>query len=59
MVHTQVAQVVEQTQQAWLGWRATSFAERAPLMKAAAQVLRDNGRSLCTDDGPGDGQADR
>jgi len=40
--HTQVAQVVEQTQQAWLGWRATSFAERAPLMKAAAQVLRDN-----------------
>ena len=40
--HTQVAQVVDQTQQAWLGWRATSFADRATLMKAAAQVLRDN-----------------
>jgi succinate-semialdehyde dehydrogenase/glutarate-semialdehyde dehydrogenase len=40
--HAQVAQVVDQTQQAWLGWRATSFADRATLMKAAAQVLRDN-----------------
>ena len=40
--HTQAAQVVDQTQQAWLGWRSTSFAERATLMQAAAQVLRDN-----------------
>jgi succinate-semialdehyde dehydrogenase/glutarate-semialdehyde dehydrogenase len=38
----QVAQVVGQTQQAWLRWRATSFAERAVLMKAAAKVLRDH-----------------
>jgi succinate-semialdehyde dehydrogenase/glutarate-semialdehyde dehydrogenase len=38
----QVAEVIGQTQQAWLAWRETSFAERARLMKRAAEVLRDN-----------------
>lgn len=38
----EVAAMVGRTQQAWLAWRGTSFAERAALMKKAAQVLRDN-----------------
>ncbi len=38
----QVADVVDATQQAWLTWRGTSFAERTLLMKRAAQVLRDH-----------------
>lgn len=37
----QVAEVIGQTQQAWLAWRETSFAERACLMRRAAEVLRD------------------
>jgi succinate-semialdehyde dehydrogenase/glutarate-semialdehyde dehydrogenase len=37
-----VVQVIDATQQAWLDWRRTSFAERTVLMKRAAQVLRDN-----------------
>ena len=41
----QVAQAVDRTQQAWLAWRETSFAERTALMKRAAQVLRDNAGS--------------
>lgn len=38
----EVAATIGRTQQAWLSWRATGFAERAALMKKAAQVLRDN-----------------
>jgi succinate-semialdehyde dehydrogenase/glutarate-semialdehyde dehydrogenase len=38
----QVAAVIDQSRQAWLAWRETSFAERARLMKRAAEVLRDN-----------------
>jgi succinate-semialdehyde dehydrogenase/glutarate-semialdehyde dehydrogenase len=32
---------IEKSHQAFLGWRRTSFAERARLMKKAAQILRD------------------
>ena len=38
----EVAETIGRTQQAWLTWRGTSFAERTALMKKAAQVLRDN-----------------
>jgi succinate-semialdehyde dehydrogenase / glutarate-semialdehyde dehydrogenase len=38
----QVAEVIGQTQQAWLAWRETSFGERARLMRRAAEVLRDD-----------------
>ncbi len=41
----QVDEVIGQTQQAWLAWRETSFAERARLMRRAAEVLRDNAES--------------
>lgn len=41
----EVAAVIGKTQQAWLAWRGTSFAERSTLMKRAAQVLRDNADS--------------
>ncbi len=36
----EVAAIVEQVDAAFLPWRATSFAERAKLMQAAAQVMR-------------------
>jgi succinate-semialdehyde dehydrogenase/glutarate-semialdehyde dehydrogenase len=35
-----IANVIEQSHEAFLKWRTTSFAERARLMKAAAEVLR-------------------
>ena len=38
----EVAATIGRVQQAWLAWRGTPFAERAGLMKKAAQVLRDN-----------------
>jgi len=38
----QVAETVEQVDQAWLSWRETTFADRATLMKRAAEVLREN-----------------
>ena len=38
----QTAEVVDKTQAAWLSWRSTGFAERAALMKKAAEVLRIN-----------------
>jgi len=38
----QVAETIEQTQQAFLAWRKTSFAERSALMHKAADVLRQN-----------------
>lgn len=44
----QVQQTLEQAQQAHLAWRETAFAERARLMKAAAQVLRDRQESYAS-----------
>jgi len=37
----QVKGIIEKSHKAFLGWRKTSFAERARLMKKAAQILRD------------------
>ena len=42
MTPAEVTSVIEKTHQAFLGWRTTGFAERAELMKRAAQVLRNN-----------------
>jgi len=39
---TQVAETVEQVDLAWQSWRETTFADRATLMKRAAEVLREN-----------------
>jgi len=38
----QVAETIEQAQQAFLSWRKTSFAQRATLMHKAADILRQN-----------------
>jgi len=37
----QVKGIVEKSHEAFLGWRTTSFAERAGLMKKAARIIRD------------------
>ncbi|MBL7119096.1 MAG: NAD-dependent succinate-semialdehyde dehydrogenase [Dehalococcoidia bacterium] len=37
----EVKDAIEKSHQAFLGWRRTSFAERARLMKKAARILRD------------------
>ena len=37
-----VAEVVAEVDQAWRAWSHTSFADRATLMKRAAEVLREN-----------------
>ena len=37
----QVKGIIEKSHKAFLSWRKTSFAERARLMKKAAQILRD------------------
>ena len=42
MTPEEVTSVIEKNHQAFLGWRTTGFAERAELMKRAAQVLRNN-----------------
>jgi succinate-semialdehyde dehydrogenase/glutarate-semialdehyde dehydrogenase len=36
-----VAAAVEKTHEAWEGWRAKSFAERAAILRAAARLLRE------------------
>ncbi len=41
MTPEQVSQVIEQAHAAFLDWRRTDFSDRAPLMKQAAQILRD------------------
>lgn len=42
----QVTQKIEQTHQAWIGWRETSFEDRAPLMKKLGEVLRSRKEEL-------------
>jgi succinate-semialdehyde dehydrogenase/glutarate-semialdehyde dehydrogenase len=42
MTSEEVEGIIEKSHQAFLNWRRTSFAERAGLMKNAAQILRDN-----------------
>ena len=42
MTPEEVTSVIEKSHQAFLKWRTTGFAERAELMKKAAQVLRNN-----------------
>lgn len=37
----EVGEAVERTYRAFRGWRRTPFAERAAMMRQAAQVLRD------------------
>jgi len=37
----EVRGIIDKSHDAFLGWRATSFAERAGLMKKAARILRD------------------
>jgi len=37
----EIRDIIEQSHQAFLGWRRTGFADRAKLMKKAAQILRD------------------
>lgn len=41
MTHEEVNHIIQQTHQAFLGWRETPFAERTRVMKAAAKILRD------------------
>jgi len=41
MTPAEVKDAIENSHQAFLGWRRASFAERAKLMKKAAQILRD------------------
>ena len=41
MTPEEARDAIEKSHQAFLGWRRTSFAERAGLMKKAAQILRD------------------
>ena len=41
MTPEEVKDAIEKSHQAFLGWRRTSFAERAKLMKKAARILRD------------------
>ncbi|TET13182.1 MAG: NAD-dependent succinate-semialdehyde dehydrogenase [Dehalococcoidia bacterium] len=41
MTPEDVRGAIEKSHQAFLGWRRTSFAERAKLMKKAARILRD------------------
>jgi len=38
----QVAQVIDEVDAAWQSWRRTTFADRATLMKRAAEMLREN-----------------
>jgi succinate-semialdehyde dehydrogenase/glutarate-semialdehyde dehydrogenase len=42
----QVAETIEKAHAAFLSWRKTGFAQRAPLMHAAARVLRARAREL-------------
>ncbi len=42
MTPVEVERVIGKAHEAFLLWRKASFAERAELMKRAAQVLRDN-----------------
>ncbi len=44
----EVKGIIEQAHEAFLSWRNTSFAERAKLMKSAAQVLRDDKEEYAT-----------
>jgi len=44
----EVRGIIEQAHEAFLSWRSTSFAERAKLMKSAAQVLRDDKEEYAT-----------
>ena len=41
MTPEEVRGIIDKSHDAFLGWRATSFAERAGLMKKAARILRD------------------
>jgi succinate-semialdehyde dehydrogenase/glutarate-semialdehyde dehydrogenase len=40
MGHATVNDIVSKTQEAFLGWRRTSFSDRAGLMRKAAEILR-------------------
>jgi len=42
MTPEQASEIIDQTHEAFLSWRETSFSERAALMKKAGQLLRDN-----------------
>jgi len=44
----EVRGIIEQAHEAFLSWRSNSFAERAKLMKSAAQVLRDDKEEFAT-----------
>jgi succinate-semialdehyde dehydrogenase/glutarate-semialdehyde dehydrogenase len=46
MTHQQVADAIEGAHAAFRSWRETSFAQRAPLMRGAARVLRAKSREL-------------
>jgi len=46
MAPQQVAAAVAEAHHAWLSWRTTTFAERAPLMRKAAGVLRQRKEEL-------------
>jgi len=43
-----IAAAIARAHEAWLGWRATTFAERGALLRRAAQTLRERKRDLAT-----------
>ena len=44
MPPAEVGRIIERCHKAWLGWRRTSFSERAGLMRVAAKILRAKAR---------------
>jgi acyl-CoA reductase-like NAD-dependent aldehyde dehydrogenase len=57
MAPATVKDIVSKTHEAFLGWRRTTFRERAGLMRKAAETLRCQRRRIRASDGTRDGQA--
>jgi len=44
----EVEEILEKVQEAWKDWRVSTFSDRAPYMRRAAQVLRERKEELAT-----------